>query len=162
MTDSSKPLPRSIRGGRPFFFDDPATDKVLNMVVTLASEVWALRERLAAVEGAQTKRGALATGEIDGWTFAPDDETRLAEERRAFIENLFRVLQEQVDSAAARSPAARRKASARPGPFGARVAAVARPRAKRSGTAPAGRGRFAAGRGPVRPPGRHNKAPNKR
>ena len=41
---------RTIRGGRSYFFSDPAIDKVLNMVVTLASEVWTLRERLAAME----------------------------------------------------------------------------------------------------------------
>ncbi len=126
MSDARKPLPRSIRGGRPFFFADPATDKVLNMVVTLASEVWALRERLAAVEGAKVRRNALAAGEVDGYEFSEAEESRLGADRREFIENLFRILQEQVDSATSRSPSARDKAAARPGVFGARVAAVGR------------------------------------
>ena len=52
MTHTRKPLRRTIRGGRPFFFADPAIDKILNMVVTLGSEVWALRERLAAASAA--------------------------------------------------------------------------------------------------------------
>lgn len=131
MSDDRKPLPRSIRGGRPFFFADPATDKVLNMVVTLASEVWALRERLAAVEGAQVRRSALAAGEVDGYEFSAAEESRLGADRREFIENLFRILQEQVDSATSRSPSARDKAAARPGVFGARVAAVVRGKSPR-------------------------------
>ena len=66
MTHTRKPLRRTIRGGRPFFFADPAIDKILNMVVTLGSEVWALRERLAAVDAIQERQGSLAAGEVDG------------------------------------------------------------------------------------------------
>ncbi|MCP5329190.1 MAG: hypothetical protein H7A18_04180 [Sinobacteraceae bacterium] len=103
--DDKRPLRRTIRGGRPFFFADAAVDKVLNMVVTLGSEVWALRERLAAVEGLQIQRGQLGEGEVDRYEFTAEQESRLAADRKEFIEGLFRVLQEQVANAAAR-PAA--------------------------------------------------------
>ena len=98
-----KPLQRTIRGGRPFFFQDPATDKVLNMVVTLASEVWALRERLAALEAIGVRQGSLSATEVDDFEFSPEQDTRLAGERKEFINNLFRVLQEQVDDALRRA-----------------------------------------------------------
>jgi len=103
--DDKRPLRRTIRGGRSFFFADAAVDKVLNMVVTLGSEVWALRERLAAVEGLQIQRGQLGEGEVDRYEFTAEQESRLAADRKEFIEGLFRVLQEQVANAAAR-PAA--------------------------------------------------------
>jgi hypothetical protein len=105
-----KPLPRTIRGGRPFFLADPAIDKLLNMVVTLGSEVWALRERLAALEGIQQRQGSLGRGEIDDYEFSAEEESTLAIERKEFIDNLFRILQEQVDVAAA---AQRRKTRGR-------------------------------------------------
>ena len=98
---SKRPLRRTIRGGRPFFFADSAIDKVLNMVLTLGSEVWALRERLAAVEALQLQRGQLGEGEVDGYEFTAEQEARLAADRKEFIDNLFRVLQEQVQNAAA-------------------------------------------------------------
>lgn len=104
-----KPLPRTIRGGRPFFFPDPAIDKVLTMVVTLGSEVWALRERLAALEAIQSRQGSLAADEIDNYEFTPEQDAALATDRKEFLDNLFRVLQEQVEVAATRKKTVKRK-----------------------------------------------------
>ena len=118
-TTSKRPLRRTIRGGRPVFFADTAVDKVLNMVVTLGSEVWALRERLAAMEALQARRGQLETGELDAYEFTPEQEARLGVERKEFIDSLFRVLQEQVENAAAQSAAAR---GAKPRPAAAGTA----------------------------------------
>lgn len=104
---SREPMRRTIRGGRPYFFADPAIDKILNMVVVLGSEVWTLRERLAAFEAIQVRQGGLAAGEIDAFDFSPDQEAKLGAERKEFIDSLFRILQEQVEEArglAARSP----------------------------------------------------------
>ena len=92
-----RPMRRTIRGGRPYFFGDPAIDKILAMVVVLGSEVWTLRERLAALEAIQVRQGSLASGELDAHDFSPEDETRLAGERKEFIDSLFRVLQVQVE-----------------------------------------------------------------
>ena len=111
-----QPLRRTIRGGRPFFFQDPATDKILNMLITLSSEVWALRERLAAMEALQVRQGSLGANEVDDYDFTAEQETKLAADRKEFIENLFRVLQEQVDAARERRPASaprRKRAAAR-------------------------------------------------
>lgn len=144
MSDGSqkKPLRRTIRGGRPFFFEDTAIDKVLNMVVTLGSEVWALRERLAAVEGLQVQRGQLGSGDVDAYEFTPDQEARLAADRKEFIDNLFRVLQEQVENAVSRSVSARAVVEGKPAVFGARGAKgkpAARARAKAPGRKGGGR-----------------------
>jgi hypothetical protein len=92
-----RPMRRTIRGGRPYFFSDPAIDKILAMVVVLGSEVWTLRERLAALEAIQVRQGSLASGELDAHDFSPEDEARLAGERKEFIDSLFRVLQVQVE-----------------------------------------------------------------
>lgn len=98
-----QPMRRTIRGGRAYFFEDPAIDKLLNMVVMLGSEVWTLRERLAAMEAIQVRRGGLAAGEVDAHEFSADDETKLAALRKEFIDGLFRVLQEQVEGARERA-----------------------------------------------------------
>jgi hypothetical protein len=129
-----QPLRRTIRGGRSFFFRDPAIDKVLNMVVTLAGEVWALRERLAAVEAINVRQGSLSATEVDDYEFTPEQDSRLGAQRKEFIENLFRVLEEQVEAAAASSPKVAASLRERPGVFGARIAGVPKkkPRATRA------------------------------
>jgi len=112
-----QPMRRTIRGGRSYFFSDPAIDKVLNMVVTLASEVWTLRERLAAMEALQVKGGAIKAGAVDAHEFSPDDEARLGVQRKEFIDSLFRVLQEEVAAATEKKPKpkAKTKAAKQPG-----------------------------------------------
>jgi hypothetical protein len=123
---------RTIRGGRPYFFADPAIDKILNMVVVLGGEVWTLRERLAALEAIQVRQGSLAAGEVDAHDFSPEDETQLAALRKEFIDSLFRVLQEQVEEAKARG--APRKPVSKP------AKKPAKKKTARRGT-PAARGR---------------------
>jgi len=113
-----RPMRRTIRGGRPYFFSDPAIDKILAMVVVLGSEVWTLRERLAALEAIQVRQGSLASGELDAHDFSPEDETRLAGERKEFIDSLFRVLQVQVEEA--RTQGATSKPKPKPKPKTAR------------------------------------------
>lgn len=135
-----RPMRRTIRGGRPYFFDDPAIDKILNMVVVLGGEVWALRERLAALEAIQVRQGSLAVGEIDAHEFSAEDEARLAASRKEFIDSLFRVLQEQVEEARAR---------------GARQPVP--PRAKARATRPTTAERKPAGRKPATVRKRRNK-----
>jgi len=117
-----RPMRRTIRGGRPYFFADPAIDKILNMVVVLGGEVWTLRERLAALEAIQVRQGSLAAGEVDAHDFSPEDEAHLAALRKEFIDSLFRVLQEQVEEArgrvakAAAAPRIKAKPKAKPEP----------------------------------------------
>ncbi len=79
------------------------------MVVTLSSEVWALRERLAALEAVQVRKGALSAGEIDGYEFTPDQEDVLAGDRKEFIDSLFRALQEAPAPARSRARGAVRQ-----------------------------------------------------
>jgi hypothetical protein len=111
-----QPMRRSARGGRPYFFADAAIDKVLNMVVTLASEIWALRERQAALQAAGEARGTWRASEIDTYEFPESLEQQLAAERKEFIDNLFRVLSDvgSVPHASRPKARARRAAGKRP------------------------------------------------
>ena len=134
MSGARQPMRRTIRGGRPYFFADPAIDKVLNMVVVLGSEVWTLRERLAAMESIQIRQGGLAAGEIDAYEFPAEDEARLAAQRKEFIDSLFRILQEQVEEARSRAARAARSTKAAPStkPAANKPAAKRKPTTRRA------------------------------
>jgi DNA-binding PadR family transcriptional regulator len=86
------------------FSNQPGTDRVLAMLLTLSGEVWALRERLAAWEAVAEQRGLGGELDVNGYQFTPAQEARLAEQRKEFLENLFRALE-----APSRAKAARRK-----------------------------------------------------
>jgi len=109
MDSERKALPRTIRGGRQVFFEDPAVDKLVAMVLALSGEVWVLRERLAAVEGVAAAAGAFSGRDVERYEFSPAEAEQLGHLRREFIANLFRVLEEQVESARATSEPHRRR-----------------------------------------------------
>ena len=96
------------------YFDDAADDKVLAVLLTLASEVWTLRERFAALESVAAQRGMPLEAQIENYEFTDEQEARLAKLRNDFLGNLFRILNEPVGSTSARPrKRARRKTSRR-------------------------------------------------
>lgn len=115
---SKRPAPLS--SGRLHFFDDPATDRLLNMTIMLAGEVWALREHVLAMELIGVRQGAFSPQEIDDYEFTPEQQAALAEQRRDYMENLFRVLQEAKADASPGRRAPARKKSKRPRKGGSR------------------------------------------
>jgi len=97
---------------RRLFFRDAAPDKLLAMLLTLSSEVWALRERLAAWEAITMRKGVLLAKELDAYEFTADEQAVLAEQRRDFVASLFRMLEEPSTTRPRRAPrrSAKRKA----------------------------------------------------
>lgn len=97
--------PRSRR----LYFSDSAADKLLAMLLTLSSEVWSMRERLAAWEAIALRKGMLLDKELDAYEFTTDEQTALAEQRREFVASLFRMLEEP----STKTPRRRRSGSKR-------------------------------------------------
>jgi hypothetical protein len=92
------------KGRRPEFFDDPAVDRMLSMVLALTAELSAVRERLDTVERLLENKGTLRREEIEG--YAPDREA--GEERglatKAYIARVMRGLQQEVEAMEADDP----------------------------------------------------------
>ena len=65
-------LSRRIRGGRKYFFQDPATDALLASLLKLMAEHWVVRERLMSLETLILGKGLLTREEIE--EFEPDAE----------------------------------------------------------------------------------------
>ena len=66
------------KGGRPYFFDDPAVERVLNISMAIATEVAVVRERMDTIERLLEAKGILKQDEIE--SFIPTDDQ--AEERQ--------------------------------------------------------------------------------
>ena len=90
-------LPRSSKGKRPTFFpDEPAADRLLTMVMALATDVAALRERLDTVECLAEQKGLVLGEEIESYEPSIEDRERREAWRQAFMDRLLQVLADEV------------------------------------------------------------------
>lgn len=88
------------KGKRPAYFDDPATDRLLSMLMALVGEVSVLRERLDTIERLLDGNGTLSRADIEA--FVPDRAA--GEERgliiRDYIARIMRAVQQDMESLA--------------------------------------------------------------
>jgi hypothetical protein len=73
------------------FFADPALDRAFGVVMALATEVFVLRDRLAALEGQLAARGLLDRAALDAEP-SPEEIAARAADRDAFVEHLMQHL----------------------------------------------------------------------
>ena len=90
-------LRRTAKGKRPRYFADPATDRLLGILMTLIGEVSVLRDRLDSVERLIEKGGLFKRGDIDN--FLPDEQAEAEREdtRQRYIERVMRVIQNEKE-----------------------------------------------------------------
>lgn len=94
MTDTQRdPLPRHIRGTRPKFFDDPASDHLLSMVLELSAELWVSRSRQAALESYLAAAGQLDLERFEAHALTEREEAELAAWRSEFMQRLMRTVE---------------------------------------------------------------------
>ena len=98
MTD---PMNRSAKGKRPHFYETPALDQMMSMIMVLASEVSVLAdhvdsiERVAATNGLDLRAG-IAALVLDQTAL----ETREAR-RQAMLDRMFYLMRKEAAEAAA-------------------------------------------------------------
>lgn len=88
------------KGGRPYFLEDPAVERVLNISMAIAADLAVLHERLDTIERLLEARGHLSRQEIE--VYVPDDAA--AEERQTwharFSARILRIVQQEVEAVA--------------------------------------------------------------
>lgn len=86
------------KGARPYFFEDKAIERVLNITMAVAGEVAVMRERMDTIERLLAAKGLLTNTEIEA--FVPTDEQ--AEERQRghaeYISRILRIIQQEVEA----------------------------------------------------------------
>lgn len=86
-------LPRKAKGKRAQFYDDPAIDELMAIVISLTAEMSVAFERITTLERVLARRGQIELTEIE--EYEPDDEegAERAMEREALIARVFQVLE---------------------------------------------------------------------
>jgi hypothetical protein len=86
------------QGKRPYFFDDPAVERVLAITMAVAQEVSVLRERLDTIERLLEKNGSLKRGDIERYEPDPVSATERAEWQRMYIARVLRIVQQELEA----------------------------------------------------------------
>ncbi len=93
-------LRRRAKGARPYFFDDPTSDKLLSIVMALAGEVSVLRDRLDTTLRLLEEKGTLRAADLEA--FQPDASVRADRDawREEFLARILRVVHVELDAEA--------------------------------------------------------------
>ncbi len=107
MTDSVDYIARAgakAKGKRPAYFEDPAIDRTLSIVMAIAGEVSVLRERLDTVERLLDAKGTISRADIE--TYVPDREggAERALLTKDYIARILRGVQQDMEALAESGP----------------------------------------------------------
>ncbi len=91
-------LARIAKGKRPDYFADPATDKLLSMVMVLAQELAVTRDRLTTIEQLIEENGLFEIAKIDNYTLSDDQVEQRSERHTAFISKLLRTVLSELEA----------------------------------------------------------------
>ncbi|RED16778.1 hypothetical protein [Parasphingopyxis lamellibrachiae] len=83
-------LPRSSKGARSRFFDDPAIDQMMTFFLELMAETNALRERVDTIERLLDEKGSISRDEIEAYRPDADGEAERSAWSQAFLKRVMR------------------------------------------------------------------------
>lgn len=95
------PMNRSPKGKKPQYFKDPATDKLLDMVVKLTGELSVTRDRLDALERIlATKDIGFSQSDLDQFKESESAALERHANRGQLIAQVLQVLEDEVSEVA--------------------------------------------------------------
>ncbi len=80
------------------FFPDPNVDRVLGVVMELAAEVYALRDRLRTVEALLERSGAVSLADVEAYTPSEQERALRLAERDRLIARILAPMTAESDS----------------------------------------------------------------
>ncbi len=98
MIDHIKLASAKSKGKRPYFHDDPAVERVLNITLAIAGEVAVMRERIDTIERILEKKGLVLQEEIEN--YIPDSkevEEQRQEWHSEYISRILRIVQQEME-----------------------------------------------------------------
>jgi hypothetical protein len=84
------PLSRAAKGRKPQYFADPATDRLLSMVLALTQELSVARDRIDTLERLLDRAGVLSAKTVDAYLPTMEEAAERSELRAGMIRRVFR------------------------------------------------------------------------
>lgn len=98
-------IPRSAKGKRPQYFEDPACDKLHFMVMALIEELSVTRDRLDAVERVLERKGVSTLSDVDRFEPTDADEAERSQRRQAYVAKIMKCFSDEAAQASRADPA---------------------------------------------------------
>jgi len=95
---STKPAPlaRAAKGRKPQYFADPATDKLLSMVLALTQELSVARDRIDTLERLLDRAGVLAAQSVEDYLPTAEEAVERGERRAGMLRRVFRGAEKEA------------------------------------------------------------------
>ena len=97
-TNEPVKLRDTVRGKKHRFFDAQGVDELVSICMSLAQELWVVKERQLALEQAAEAKGIRLVEDPGDPDLSAGQLAALEAERSAFIDRIFFVLREQAES----------------------------------------------------------------
>ncbi len=91
-----KPLARAAKGRKPQYFADPATDKLLSMVLALTQELSVARDRIDTLERLLDRAGVLAAQTVDDYLPTAEEAEARSALRAGMLRRVFRAAEKEA------------------------------------------------------------------
>ncbi len=109
VSSKPKPLARAAKGRKPQYFADPATDKLLSMVLALTQELSVARDRIDTLERLLDRAGVLDAQAVEDYLPTAEEAAARSALRAGMIRRVFRAAEKEAqdldrDGAAAPTP----------------------------------------------------------
>lgn len=95
---------KRAKGKRPDYFDDPATDRLMSIVLALTAEVSVLRQRLDTAERLLEAGGTLSRAAIESFTPDRDAARERGLDTRAYIARVMRGVTQAMEAMQVEEP----------------------------------------------------------
>jgi hypothetical protein len=86
------------RGKRPYFFEDPAVERVLAITMAVAQEVAVLHERVDTLERLLEQKTNFKRADVDSYQPDPAAASERAEWSRMYIARVLRIVQQELEA----------------------------------------------------------------
>lgn len=85
-------LPKKAKGSRPYFFEDPAVDKVVAMLMGLVGEVSVMADRIDTLERLLADKGALDLAQVESYVPSVAVSEARDNRRDIMLANVMRII----------------------------------------------------------------------
>lgn len=88
------------KGKRPWFFEDPDVERLMNITLALAQEVAVMRERMDTIERLMERDGAVSKAAIEAFEPTKEEAAERGLWTQEYLARIFRILQQDREALA--------------------------------------------------------------